>query len=110
MITNEEKRPLKDMEPEEIKAILNCDDRQIYRADELQWFCCSGNTVVSINSIYREKPKNLSPNELYEAVKSLEVKIERPASIFSGSILGERLDVNLWEVLNLIKQLEGYHD
>lgn len=102
MITNEDKKQLKDMKPEERNALWETKPDELEGFFRDQWI--EAKTVAVLSQYYgifhpshilRQKPKALTPNELYKAVYSLTSEC-----------------IPQWspapEILELIKQLEGF--
>lgn len=106
MITNENKVPLKDMLPIEIQEVINTDIIELetfmhkFEGEEFMhtsaWQPLNCGEAIFSTSIYRQKPKVLSPRELHIEVANM------------SESSGQRIDKA--GVMKLIKRLEGYKD
>ena len=97
-IPNEQKLPLRDMKPEEIKEILNTpyEDVEMFSHDD-KWLQVPHGRLYDVNEIYRTKPKKLTVMELYEKV----VFIDHEKVPTNGQMRNE--------ILELIRQTEGFN-
>lgn len=96
MITNDNKVPLKDLPAEEFKALhlLSRKDVEVLSCEA--WWVAHDIGALTIDCIYRQKPKVLSPRELHIEVANM------------SESSGQRIDKA--GVMKLIKRLEGYKD
>jgi len=74
-VKNDEKLALKDMPAEDIKAILNSDNVEVFCNDNSIWVVLVNSSIhplLYLNSIYRTKP--LTPSEQLEEEKAIAKK------------------------------------